>query len=68
MLLFPPKFNIKVLCGNLIGDLLRPQGKEESIYEIISLLFYASGTKLALKEDVMKELALPAEIIEYIEE
>ena len=56
-----------MLCDNLIGDFLRPQGKEGCIYEIISLLFNASGTKFALKEDVVKELALPVEIIEYIE-
>lgn len=65
-----PKCNIQVLSDDLIADFLQEgtKGKEDCLYQLISLLFNAAGTKFALQQDISKELAIPVEIIEYIEE
>lgn len=65
-----PKCNIQVLSDDLIADFLQEgtQDKEDCLYQLISLLFNAAGTKFALQQDISKELAIPVEIIEYIEE
>jgi hypothetical protein len=64
------KCNIQVFCDDLIADFLREgtEAKQECVYELISLLFNAAGTKFASQQDIWQELAIPVEIIEHIEE